>query len=345
MLRSIKMTKIRKSTVLSVLLLYSLILLLFSSTIFPSDVYAWVSDDDDGGGDDDENGIDDDIEDYNERELQIEVDADQVEIQSKRKNETLEDKIEISFKASDEPEFHLQYRTESDSLDSEISFEVSFYSLVEFLDTDENNQFDEDFDQEVQEYELDREFTTITEKITDDGFGNEIHTFNTTTEDGIFSLQFYVLTSFSQLSGSFIVPSEIKLDLAIRNFPFIESISKLALHTNLEAENEFEIDEETEDEEQNHSSDEKAVDISIGHFTSFFSWYEYALVDGINQTVYNGNIESDESENEMIFLIYEQGNQIIHDPKIGFENITKFELPSYTRICPSSSPTYNNDGT
>ena len=122
--------------------------------------------------------------------------------------------------------------------------------------------------------------------------------------------------------------TEKRLSLVFtENFPFIESTSKLALYTKLEAESEFEVDEETEDEERNHSSNEKEVDMSKSNFTSFFSWYEYALVDGINQTVYNSNVEGDESDSEKIYLVYEQGDLIIHDPKLGFENITKLEFP------------------
>ncbi|MHA2094678.1 MAG: hypothetical protein ACW98F_08615 [Candidatus Hodarchaeales archaeon] len=329
MLRQIKEKFVKKSTILSFSLLYFLIFLIFSSMVIPSDVYGWISDDDNPEDDKDENGIDDDIEDYNERELQIDVQEDQVQIESRRRNETLRDEMGISFKISDGPEFHIEYRSESESVEREISLEVRFHSLIEFIDTNGNNIFDEDFDQEIQEYELDTDFTPIVNGTRDDGFGNKILTFNTTSEDGVFSLQFYVLTSVSPLFGSIVVPSEIKLDLAIINYPFLESTSNLALYIKLDAENEFEIDDQTEDEEQNRTLNEKEVEITVGDYIGFFSWSENAFVDGTNQTVYNSNVENDDSENEKIYLVYTQGNLIIHDPKLGFENITKSEIPFF----------------
>ncbi|PWI49384.1 hypothetical protein CEE45_02285 [Candidatus Heimdallarchaeota archaeon B3_Heim] len=325
MLRQIKELSVKKSSLLSLLLLYLFILLIFSSIMVPSGVSGWISEDDKIMDDEDDDGLDDEIEDLNERTLQIEVEEDQVEIQSELKNGTTNDKINIIFKSSGGPEFRLEYQSESDSDEIELSFDVQFFSIIEFIDTNGNNVLDEG--EEIQEYELETDFTPISYNIRNDGFGYEIHTFNTTSEDGVFSLQFYVFTNISSLNGGIVVPSEIKMDLAIRDYPFLESTSKLALYTQLEAESEFEIDDQTEDEEHNRTSDEKEVDVTVGNFTGFFSWYEYALVDGINKTVYHSNVESDESDKEKIFLIYENGSRIIHDPKIGFENITKLELP------------------
>ncbi len=318
MLTNLKPCKVARPTLLSVLMVSSLFILLFTASMTSSDISAWTLDEDED---------DDDYEEFNKRELQIEVDEYQVEIQSKRKNETLEDKIEISFKASDEPEFRVEYRSNSDSDESEISIEIRFQSLIEFIDTNSNNIYDEDIDQELLEYDFDEDFSPITNTSWKNHLDEIIHTFNTTSQDGVFSLQFYIVEEISDVYGESIVPSELKLDIAIKNFPFSESNSKLALYTKLEAENEFELDHETEDEEHNRTTEEREVDMTVGNLTAFFSWKEYAYIDQINRTVYSSDVESDDEDDEKIYLIYEHGEIIIHDPKIGIENITKSVIP------------------
>ncbi len=328
MLKTIERKIPGKSAFLSFFLLIFLFLLIFSTILLPNNVFGELTDDDDEEPEDeDDDGVDDDIENINERKVQIESEDDQVEIQSELKNGTIKDKIQLSFKTSDAPEINLEYKSETELIESELSLEVSFSSLIEFVDTDGNNVFDDSKDNKIQELELDVDYDPISYVIHDDGFGHEIHTFNTTSEDGIFSLQFYVVVGISQLHDKIVVPSEIKLDLAIRNFPFVESTSKIALYTKLEAETEFEIDYETEDEQQNRSIDEREVELTVGEYIGFFSWNEWAIIDGINRTVTNSNIERDSSDNEKIYLIYDHGNVILHDPKIGVEGVTKIELP------------------
>ena len=263
----------------------------------------------------------DDDDDDNDRNVNVDVEEEQVEIESQLLNGTTKDEISIHFKVSDEPEFEISYNSESESIEHELEFSIRFKSLLEFLDLNNNSIFDESSDQLIKEVDLDLDYQPLSHFILSIGSEKIIHIINTTSLDGLFSLQFYVLESISNIDGAVIVPSQIKLDIGINNFVFTEDTSKLALNVKLSSENEYEQNEETEDEEEGRSTDEQEVKVSMNNHTGFFSWSEVALVDGINQSVNASEVQSDADEEQEIYLTYAQGAKIIHDPKIGIIGI------------------------
>jgi len=260
---------------------------------------------------------DNDSDDDNDRSLHLEVEEEQVEIESQLSKGTTKDEITIHFKVSDEPEFEIGYKSEIESSEHELEFSIRFQTLIEFLDLNNNSIFDESTNQPVQEIDLDLGYQPLSYITQNVDSNTIIHIINTTSLNGVFSLQFYVLESISSINGATIVPSQIKLDIGINNFEFMEDTSKLALEIKLSSENEYEHNEETEDEHEGRSIDEEEVKISMNNHTGFFSWSEYALVDGINQSVLSSDVQDGDNEEQEIFLTYTQGNRIIHDPKIG----------------------------
>jgi hypothetical protein len=264
---------------------------------------------------------DDDSDDNNDRSLQVEVGEEQVEIESQLSNGTTIDEITIHFKVSNEPEFVIGYSSESGLSENELEFSIKFRSLIEFLDLNNNTIYDELSDNFIQEVDLDLDYQTLSHITQNIGSEKRIHILNTTSLNGIFSLQFYVVESISTINNAIIVPSQIKLDIGIRNFLFMEETSKLALEIKLSSENEYENNEETEDEHEGRSTDEEEVKVSMNNHTGFFSWSEFALVDGINHSVRSSNVQEGDNDEQEIFLTYTQGNRIIHDPKIGIIGI------------------------
>ncbi len=276
--------------------------------------------------DEDEDGIGDEEEEKNERALQIEASEKEVQIESELKNGENKDSIEIEFKVTDEPEIKVEYESENGSNEIELSFKVKFYSLIEYNDTNLDGIFNESEDDLVQELRLDTshvEYLPIS--YSTELIGNTtIHIINAITTDGVFSLQFFIAEEFALVNGSLITPTEMKIDIGINDFPFINETSDLALKLRLEAEVEYENDEETEDEEGERATSEAEVEVTMNGFTGFFSWSENVLVDGNVMQVKASPVDDDHDSDfgeQKIYLNYPRGNKILHDPKIGVAGI------------------------
>ncbi len=87
-----------------------------------------------------------------------------------------------------------------------------------------------------------------------------------------------------------------------------------------EEETETTSEDETEDEEDGRAIDEAEIDILMTDINGFFSWKESAEIDGVTHQV-NSSIHEVTATEQEIYLNYPQGDEIIHDPKIGFENL------------------------
>jgi hypothetical protein len=294
------------------------------------------NDEEDEHEDEDEDGVEDDEEELNERKLQIEVSDKEVQIQSELKNGENKDEIEIELKTTDEPEIQVEYESEVGSSETELSFKVRFYSLIEYNDMDSDGIYNESTDELVQELRLDdSNIGYLPIEYTTEMVGNTtLHIINVSTTDGVFSLQFYIAEEFTLVNGSLVTPSEMKIDIAINEFPFENDSSLLSLKVRLEAEVEYELDEETEDEEDERASDEIEVEVSMNGFTGFFSWSEIVHVDGVPMDVKSSSVDDDDVDpnEQKIYLNYPRGTRLLHDPKIGVAGI--LQVPSATSDIP-----------
>ena len=278
--------------------------------------------------DEDDDSIDDETEERNKRETETEIESHSVQVKSELKNGENKDQIKIKFTANDNPKFKLEYSTEAGDTEYELEFTIKFKSITEYIDLDSNNIFNKSADEIVQEYKFeDVDFLPIKYSNIEN---TTIKVFNATTEDGVFTLLFYVNGEFSMINGTLVTPTEMKIDIGIHNFPYMNESSRLALYTKLESESHYEYDEETEDETEGYSSEEVEVEVSTGEFTGFFSWSEIVYVDGIIQSVLSSPLGTDDiDDNEQkIYLNYPHGIHIVHDPKLGVAGLLSTVPPS-----------------
>ncbi len=262
---------------------------------------------------------DDDDDDHNDREVTVTVNSTYAEIESELESGGTEDsfKIEISV-GLDGVEFEVEFETESAINETEREFEVEFDELIEYLDVNGNGVYDDEVDTEIQTLML-VSFEPIVYTY-DNSTGVPIHTFQILTTDGVFEAMVYATGDFANINGSVIAPTQVKIDVLIHDFNFTESASRLALKVELSATLEVSYDDETEDEEEGRAIDEAAVDVLMTDLNGFFSWKESAEIDGITYPV-NSSIHEVTATEQEIYLNYPQGSEIIHDPKIGFENL------------------------
>ncbi|MHA1963449.1 MAG: hypothetical protein ACW97G_02585 [Candidatus Thorarchaeota archaeon] len=261
----------------------------------------------------------DDGDDSNNREVTINATDTYVEIESELESGGVEDSFEIEVEVGlNGAEFKIEFETESGTNETEREFEVEFDELIEYLDVNGNGVYDDSVDTDIQTLELvSFEPIVYTLENTADG---PVHIIDVLTTDGVFGARVYAVGDFTEINGSVIAPTQVKIDVYIRGFNFTEVDSLLALKVELSTELETSFDEETEDEEDGRAIDEAEIDVLLTDVTGFFSWKESAEIDGVTHLV-NSSIHEVTATEQDIYLSYPQGSDIVHDPKIGFENL------------------------
>jgi len=284
--------------------------------------------DDDGVDivDDDDDGVDDDFEEENKRDIEIEVSDNEFQIESKLRNGDIKDEIKlkvtydgdgVGVKISYEEEMESEGAIESES-EFELEFKVEFRKIIEFVDLDGNGMYDKSIDQVVQEYDL-NSFQPIVYTTLSISNGTTLHYVIVNTTDGVFAAHIFFVEEFVVVNGTFIAPTQTKIDIEISNFNYLVDDSQLALYVKLESEKEYKEDDETDDEENGHATEEDGVVVESNGYSGIFTWNESALIDGVVMNVLSNTLEVDD-EDEMeqkLILSYPRGNHIYHDPKVG----------------------------
>ena len=277
--------------------------------------------------DDDDDGIDDDFEDLNKRDINIEVEASQIQIESSLRSGDRIDEIQLKIITDSEGlSMEVSYESEINSTELELEFGVIFRKLVEFVDTDNNSIYDPLIDEKIHEFNLTDfqpvKYTQI--NITDN---TALHYFVINTTNGVFTAHIYFSEEFHIINDTLITPVQSKIDIEISNYPYINSSSQLALYTSLESENEYEEEEDTEDEIREYATNENGVISEINNFTGIFTWRNNATIDGISKEVLVSNLDIDDydEDEQKVYITYPRGTHIYHDPKVGIAGIYKIK--------------------
>ncbi len=301
------------------LLIGSMFIILFFSAILLIPVAADDVDDlTDDLVDDDDDGVGDEEEELNERELHVDVSDTEIQIESQLKTGEVKNEFSIKIKTEEEGlTFKLEYNEDIGNTEFELEFKVKIQEIVEYIDTTADGFYNASLDTEKQIYEFD--FLPMVYAVDDTG-NTPIHTIDISTTDGVFTSSIYFATEFALIDGVIVAPTQIKIDVGIHDFPYLDDNSDLALKVKLESTADYEEDDITEDEEDGRATDEREVEISKGDAEGFFSWVETALIDGVEQVVKATPLEI-ENEEQKLYLNYPRGQEIIHDPKVGMSNI------------------------
>ena len=294
--------------------------------------------------DDDDDHVDDNIEDLNVRTVEIEWETDKFEIESTMRSGNVKNEIEFEVEySSDGLSIENEYNTDNGTEEFELEFEVNFKKLIEYNDTDSDGIYNKSKDDTVQEIKLGDDpgydFQDPIYTTEDLSIDTKLHYFIINTTNGVFTAYIYVVEEFAKVNNSVITPFEVKVDLEINNFNFLSPISKLALYTKLESEAEYETDEDTEDENKGYAIDESSFAAAANGTVGFFSWSETAEVDGFTKDVLVSvkEVDDDDHDEEKIYINYERGAHIYHDPKVGMSGLIQVPASS------SSSSSSDND--
>ncbi|MFX0148853.1 MAG: hypothetical protein ACFE8E_14030 [Candidatus Hodarchaeota archaeon] len=239
-------------------------------------------------------------------------------------------KIVCEEECESEEEHTVKTSCEDWEYEEKLRFEVLFKSLIEYVDLNENGIFDIEEDTCVGDYGINSFHTPIYTpiNISDDSV---LHYFIINTTDGIFATHIYFPEEFVIVDGNLISPTQIKIDIEITNYNYIDDNSQLALYTKLFSEDYYNDKEETEDENDGVATDEKEVYTDNGIYRGIFSWKETAMIDGVEMPVLTNELEFEckEENIQMLLFNYPRGNHIYHDPKIGivFINLPASDFP------------------
>jgi hypothetical protein len=300
---------------------YNMIGLLFLGILIITSASSLVS-----ATDDDDDGVDDDFEESHKRNVEIQFEPGEIQIESTLRNGARQDQIKLKIRNESEGisiEFGYEYDLSTENTtEVEIEFEVTFRKLIEFVDMDDDGIYNPSVDTTIQEVLLNNFQPVVYTPLTISG-DTELHYFIVNTTDGVFAAHIYLAEEFDIINGTFIKPTQTKIDIEITDFNYIDGSSQLALYTKLESEIEYEEDEHTENEDEGKATDEKEVIVSTTDFAGFFSWAENATVDGISKGVVASAIQVDDDDvnEQKMYLNYPRGNHIYHDPVMGIMTI------------------------
>ena len=280
--------------------------------------------------DNDDDGIDDKFEELNKRNIDIDIEADKIKVESTlRSGETIDEiQLEIT-NDSDGLRIEVSYESQKTSenlTNFELEFGIIFRKLIEFVDINGNQLYDPSVDDTIQEFNL-NDFQPVKYSQISISSDTKLHYFIVNTTNGIFTAHIYFSEEFFLINHTLITPVQSKIEIELSNFPYLNSSSQLALYTSLESENNYREENETEDEVRKYSENEQGVSTEINKFTGIFKWKNNASIDGISKEIASSNIGVDdyEEDEQRIYLIYSQGIHIYHDPKVGIEGIYKFD--------------------
>ena len=260
-----------------------------------------------------------------ERVVTVENNTNTAQIKSILKYSDQKDDITMDISAINSLFVKGLYKSHTLFTQINLEFQITFYSIVEFLDENENRIYEPDLDQEVQEMVLD--------SWEDISYVNlSAHIFTISTTDDVFLVRIFAVEGYTDVNGTIIAPAEIKIDFEFHNFPFLNETSLLALQTKFQTNAVFKMKDETRGEDEGYAEDEDSIELEEKSAVGYFAWAENAVADGLPIEVLSSRVKVGASE-KFMYLNYPHATDIIHDPKIGFvSEIGAFYISGFSLI-------------
>lgn len=281
--------------------------------------------------DDDDDGIDDDFEELNKRNISLEIEENQIQIESSLRSGDQIDEIQLKITNDSEGlGIEVSYESElttENTTEFELEFGIIFRKLVEFVDMDNNSIYDPLVDDTVQEIPLDS-FQPVVYTSINISVDTTLHYFIINSTNGFFTAHIYFSEEFHRVNDTLITPVQTKIDIEISNFPYSNGSSQIAVYTSLESEFDYEEEEVTEDEIREYATNEKGIISEMNNFTGIFTWKNNATIDGISRVVLMSDLDIDDydGDEQKIYFTYPRGTHIYHDPKVGISGIYKINI-------------------
>jgi len=244
------------------------------------------------------------------RRLEVERDADGFELRSDRVEAGVHDRIRFRLEGQN-VEFRFELLSSPDSTELEADLNVRLERIVEFRDDGDGRLGPGDeIVQEFDRSDLDLQGLAV-ENVTAGGVpGVQVTAAYAFGGSGALALRvtaFGNVTTFQGLEQS---PVQIKLDLLLDDFPFVDTDTQPAIEMRAKAE-----------APDGPSLPANGISFTAGNLTAAFSWKTTALVDGVETPVGTTVTQLPDQPPEATLSVtfaYVRGTAIEHDPTFGF---------------------------
>ncbi len=279
---------------------------------------------------------------YQVQEMTIEGEGNCTRIRSRYGEAPADEMLDIFFSIDTAPVFLLSFSSTQIGNTNEQHFRLIVERLIEYIDRNANGQYDNN-DAVVSTIDFSNvTFANITYTSTITSEGGRMTIIRTNTLDDLFGIVIYVTDKKTSFMNSTITPKEIKFDFNIRDYPFMNQASQLALQSLVETPFTITTQQRTYDQVDHDNLQESKMNITSSSRNGFFSWVNNAIVDNVSkpvnvaviskteQTFYEGE-QSSFTQAQVIFS-YARGKNILHDPKIGVFSVLGTILPSVLQV-------------
>lgn len=254
--------------------------------------------------------IGNDEDDFEEAPRQVGVEWDEWEFRS-RSLGPAGDEIGVRFRA-DQGELRLDFKPpENETVEARL--QLTMEALLEFVDADGDGRFGIR-DAVVQEFEVD-DLSSAPIEVEDTPEGHRIAVTYTDASTLALGLVFHVVENVTEVDGVRVLPTEVKFDVYVENFPFQGPDTLLGLQLELKVEAAPRL---------NFTGDQPELRAAGERYATFFRWSETVAVDGetaaVRATVVQVETELEDDEFEevrTVVLAYPRGTILVHDPSVG----------------------------
>ncbi|MFW9879308.1 MAG: hypothetical protein ACFFG0_40030 [Candidatus Thorarchaeota archaeon] len=296
-------------------------------------LFSFISEFTMGFSDIDEDGIDDNFEALNKRDIDIIIAANEITVESTRITEKQKDLVMANVVYNTNGiSFQIGYKSNLEE-DFALLFNISFNELIEFVDMDMDGIYNPEIDQNIQNFSL-SDFSLVLYENSTYPSGSVLHHIRLQTENETVTIDMYYAEEFILLENSLLLPTQTKIDIRIANFTYLNSSSQIALYSSLHSETFFVGQQDTEDEKNSYAENEEGVITTVEGYNGFLTWKSNITVDDISKRIQISEIMSDiyNENSQKIYFNYPRGALIEHNYKIGVEGLLIYEKESLLPI-------------
>jgi len=214
---------------------------------------------------------------------------------------------------------------------------IKVLGIFEYNDTAKTGVYNRSVDgQPLSQINFDEiDWTLNAKQVTLSG-GTQGYEVNITGSRGtfVFSMSAIVTDTGVVVAGTKLLPTEVKVNFTIQNYPFVSSNSRLGLLLSYGGQQHFgtitsiiskTVTGSGEDEVETVNKQTTAT-ISKGAF-AYFMWNTYAVVDGNSVAVKSEQLSN--GTFARIILNYPHGTSILHDPILGAGTGMPSQIPTF----------------
>ncbi len=253
------------------------------------------------------------------RVMDVDVEPHRAQVRAQVRNGQDGDEIGYDLEAQNQLQVKLRYGSKGDSTQNNLRMTVTFQQVIEFDDSDGDGELGPG-DEVVSTYDLEgAEFGRLQHQTRKTLDGKDEEVITGATSDGVFAVVCHFVETQARIQSGEIAPNWMKLDILIEDYPYQRTTTRLALRTQLEAQGPVSVIHDPE--QRSYMGDgEGALECNQEGVVSFYSWMRQASVVGADSPV-RARVSAEEG-GTYLYLSYQRGDSINHDPKLGLPIFT-----------------------